>query len=150
MYEVLNIRSLKQATPNLRVINLWGVSFVDDSHVEAFSSNCIQLAVLCLNYCPKVQVCNILDTSTPVQYYTTHLGEQSEDLAAALQAPDLLDAAADRPGGGAGQPGGVGQGQLPVRAGHHCHGPEHPRDPGHLDQDPCSHMALCWTAGWDD
>ena len=65
MYEVLNIRSLKQvgvryqcwcgeylivtvhvqATPNLRVINMWGVSFVDDSHIEAFSSNCIQLAV---------------------------------------------------------------------------------------------------------
>ena len=58
MYEVLNIRSLKQATPNLRVINLWGVSFVDDSHIEAFSSNCIQLAVLCVNYCPKVQVSN--------------------------------------------------------------------------------------------
>ena len=34
-----------QATPNLRVINMWGVSFVDDSHIEAFSSNCIQLAV---------------------------------------------------------------------------------------------------------
>ena len=45
MYEVLNIRTLKQATPNLRVINMWGVSFVDDSHIEAFSSNCIQLAV---------------------------------------------------------------------------------------------------------
>lgn len=55
VYEVLNIRTLKQATPNLRVINLWGVSFVDDSHIEAFSSNCIQLAVLCVNYCSKVQ-----------------------------------------------------------------------------------------------
>ena len=63
-----------QATPNLRVINMWGVSFVDDSHIEAFSSNCIQLAVtilifnigfvmaclfltqvLCVNYCSKVQ-----------------------------------------------------------------------------------------------
>ena len=43
-----------QATPNLRVINMWGVSFVDDSHIEAFSSNCIQLAVLCVSYCPKV------------------------------------------------------------------------------------------------
>ena len=56
MYEVLNIRSLKQATPNLSVINLWGVSFVDDSHVEAFSSNCIQLAALSLNFCTKVKV----------------------------------------------------------------------------------------------
>ena len=72
VYEVLNIRSLKQvgircqdecgenllvtvqATPNLRVINMWGVSFVDDAHIEAFSSNCIQLAVLCVSYCPKV------------------------------------------------------------------------------------------------
>ena len=34
VYEVLNIRSLKQATPNLVVINMWGVSFVDDSHIE--------------------------------------------------------------------------------------------------------------------
>ena len=56
MYEVLNIRSLKQATPNLSVINLWGVSFVDDSHVEAFSSNCIQLAALSLNFCTRVKV----------------------------------------------------------------------------------------------
>ena len=54
MYEVLNIRSLKQATPNLVVINMWGVSFVDDAHIEAFSSNCIQLAVMCVSYCPKV------------------------------------------------------------------------------------------------
>ena len=34
MYEVLNIRTLKQATPNLVIINMWGVSFVDDSHIE--------------------------------------------------------------------------------------------------------------------
>ena len=59
VYEVLNIRSLKQATPNLVVINMWGVSFVDDAHIEAFSSNCIQLAVLCVSYCPKVRLfCN--------------------------------------------------------------------------------------------
>jgi len=55
VYEVLNIRTLKQATPNLRVINMYGISFVDDTHIEAFSSNCIQLAVLCVNYCSKVQ-----------------------------------------------------------------------------------------------
>jgi hypothetical protein len=96
VYEVLNIRSLKQATPNLRVINLWGVSFVDDSHVEAFSSNCIQLAVLCLNYCPKVQVCNLPHREHPLISFTT--GKQSEDSSAALQAPHLLNAAADRPG----------------------------------------------------
>ena len=45
VYEVVNIKTLKQATPNLRIINLYGVSFVDDTHVEAFSSNCIQLQV---------------------------------------------------------------------------------------------------------
>lgn len=54
VYEVLNIRSLKSATPNLRVISMYGVSFVDDSHMEAFSSNCIQLAVLNVSYCSKV------------------------------------------------------------------------------------------------
>ena len=52
-FEVLKIRTLKSATPNLRVINMYGISFVDDSHIEAFSSNCIQLAVLCVNYCSK-------------------------------------------------------------------------------------------------
>ena len=45
VYEVLNIKTLKQATPNLRVINLWGITFLDDTHIEAFSSNCIQLQV---------------------------------------------------------------------------------------------------------
>jgi hypothetical protein len=45
VYEVVNIKTLKQATPNLRIINLWGISFIDDSHIEAFSSNCIQLQV---------------------------------------------------------------------------------------------------------
>lgn len=54
VYEVLNIRTLKSATPNLRVINMYGISFVDDTHIEAFSSNCIQLSVLCVNYCSKV------------------------------------------------------------------------------------------------
>ncbi len=45
VYEVLNIKTLKQATPNLRIITLWGITFLDDSHIEAFSSNCIQLQV---------------------------------------------------------------------------------------------------------
>ena len=54
--EVLIIRTLKSATPNLRVINMYGISFVDDSHIEAFSSNCIQLAVLCVNYCSKAKL----------------------------------------------------------------------------------------------
>ena len=45
VYEVVNIKTLKQATPNLRIINLYGIAFLDDSHIEAFSSNCIQLQV---------------------------------------------------------------------------------------------------------
>ena len=43
IYEVINIHKLKSATPNLRVVNMYGINFVDDSHVEAFSSNCIQV-----------------------------------------------------------------------------------------------------------
>jgi hypothetical protein len=43
IYEVINVHKLKSATPNLRVINLFGINFVDDSHIEAFSSNCIQV-----------------------------------------------------------------------------------------------------------
>ena len=45
VYEVVNIKTLKQATQNLRIINLYGITFLDDTHVEAFSSNCIQLQV---------------------------------------------------------------------------------------------------------
>lgn len=44
-YEVLNINKLKSTTPNLRVINLYGINFVDDSHIDAFSSNCIQVGL---------------------------------------------------------------------------------------------------------
>ena len=58
-YDASKIRTLKSATPNLRVINMYGISFVDDSHIEAFSSNCIQLAVLCVNYCSKASIINL-------------------------------------------------------------------------------------------
>nr|CAG4643855.1 EOG090X03ZI [Lepidurus arcticus] len=53
IYEVINIHKLKSATPNLRVINLYGINFLDDSHVDAFSSNCIQLECLAVTYCAK-------------------------------------------------------------------------------------------------
>ncbi|XP_076308269.1 uncharacterized protein LOC143223757 [Tachypleus tridentatus] len=53
IYEVINIHKLKSSVPNLRVVNLYGIVFVDDSHVEAFSSNCIQLESLALNFCTK-------------------------------------------------------------------------------------------------
>ncbi|OWR43326.1 F-box/LRR-repeat protein 2 [Danaus plexippus plexippus] len=54
IYEVINVHKLKSATPNLRVINLYGINFVDDSHIDAFSSNCIQLECLAVNFCNKV------------------------------------------------------------------------------------------------
>lgn len=44
IYEVINVHRLKSATPNLRVINLYGINFVDDTHIDAFSSNCIQVS----------------------------------------------------------------------------------------------------------
>ncbi|XP_045608130.1 F-box/LRR-repeat protein 2 isoform X2 [Procambarus clarkii] len=54
IYEVINIHKLKSATPNLKVVNLYGINFVDDSHIEAFSSNCIQLECMAVNFCSKV------------------------------------------------------------------------------------------------
>nr|CAG4645448.1 EOG090X03ZI [Lynceus sp. MCZ IZ 141354] len=53
IYEVINIHKMKSATPNLRVVNLYGINFLDDTHVEAFSSNCIQLECLAVTYCTK-------------------------------------------------------------------------------------------------
>jgi len=54
IYEVINIGKIKAHTPNLRVINLYGISFVDDTHVEMLSSNCIHLESLSLSFCLKV------------------------------------------------------------------------------------------------
>lgn len=54
IYEVINVHKMKSATPNLRVINLYGINFIDDSHIDAFSSNCIQLECLAVNFCNKV------------------------------------------------------------------------------------------------
>ncbi|CAD5220219.1 unnamed protein product [Bursaphelenchus xylophilus] len=54
VYETLNFYKLKQFTPNLRVVNLWGVPFVNDDHVDALSSNTAHLECLCVNYCQKV------------------------------------------------------------------------------------------------
>jgi len=55
IYEVINIGKIKAHTPNLRVVNLYGISFVDDTHVELLSSNCIHLESLALNYCLRVK-----------------------------------------------------------------------------------------------
>lgn len=52
-YETLNIIKLKQYTPNLRLINFYGISFLDDSHIEALALNCVHLETVALNYCIK-------------------------------------------------------------------------------------------------
>ncbi|ESO01587.1 hypothetical protein HELRODRAFT_81553, partial [Helobdella robusta] len=55
IYEVINIGKIKAQTPNLKVINLYGISFVDDTHIEMLSSNCIHLDTLALNFCLRVK-----------------------------------------------------------------------------------------------
>ena len=53
IYEVINIHKLRGAVPNLKIINLFGINFIDDSHVEAFASSCSDLEYLGLNFCSK-------------------------------------------------------------------------------------------------
>jgi hypothetical protein len=36
-------------------INLYGISFIDDSHIELLTSNCIHLETLALNFCLRVK-----------------------------------------------------------------------------------------------
>jgi hypothetical protein len=55
IYEVINIGKIKAHTPNLRIVNLYGISFIDDTHVELLSSNCIHLECLALNFCLRVK-----------------------------------------------------------------------------------------------
>ena len=55
IYEVVNIGKIKAHTPNLKVANLYGISFVDDSHIELLTSNCIHLETLALNFCLRVK-----------------------------------------------------------------------------------------------
>jgi hypothetical protein len=50
-YETINLSKIKAHAPNLRTINLYGISFIDDSHIEAIASGCIHLECLALNYC---------------------------------------------------------------------------------------------------
>ncbi|XP_076469799.1 S-phase kinase-associated protein 2-like isoform X2 [Babylonia areolata] len=55
VYEVINIGKIKAHTPNLRVVNLYGITFLDDSHVEMLASNCIHIECLALNFCLRVK-----------------------------------------------------------------------------------------------
>ncbi|CAH8832793.1 unnamed protein product [Trichobilharzia szidati] len=55
IYEVINISKIKAHTPNLRVVNLFGINFIEDSHVELLASNCIHLECVALNFCLNVK-----------------------------------------------------------------------------------------------
>jgi hypothetical protein len=62
------VHKLKSATPNLRVINLYGINFVDDSHIEAFSSNCIQVKIWKPSFLNWIKVKSTLEAFHRGQY----------------------------------------------------------------------------------
>lgn len=68
IYEVINVHKLKSATPNLRVINLYGINFIDDSHIDAFSSNCIQVNYKINDYFDELFRILII-TKTLIEYF---------------------------------------------------------------------------------
>ena len=53
-FEVINIGKIRAHTPNLRIVNFYGVTFVDDTHIEMLAASCIHLEVLAVNYCLQV------------------------------------------------------------------------------------------------
>ncbi|KAK3096130.1 hypothetical protein FSP39_023545 [Pinctada imbricata] len=55
IYEVINIGKIKAHTPNLRVVNMYGITFIDDTHIELLTSNCIHIECLALNFCLRVK-----------------------------------------------------------------------------------------------
>ena len=57
IYEVINIHKLKSAIPNLQVVNLYGINFLDDGHIEAFSSNCIQVGRSTFSISVQIELC---------------------------------------------------------------------------------------------
>uniref|UniRef100_A0A1I8GI14 F-box domain-containing protein n=1 Tax=Macrostomum lignano TaxID=282301 RepID=A0A1I8GI14_9PLAT len=86
IYEVINLSKIKSHTPNLRVVNLYGVMFVDDTHVELLSYNCViwmtgaSLKVL-LEKCKKIKTlllhhCDLKDEHMmAVDWAATHVTE---------------------------------------------------------------------------
>lgn len=52
-YETINISKIKAYTPNLKVVNFYGITFIDDNHIESLASGCIQLECLALNFCSR-------------------------------------------------------------------------------------------------
>ncbi|CAF2589671.1 unnamed protein product [Rotaria sp. Silwood2] len=54
-YETINISKIKTNAPNLRVINLYGIGFIDDNHIELIASGCMHLQCLALNFCVRIR-----------------------------------------------------------------------------------------------
>ncbi|KFD67180.1 hypothetical protein M514_20616 [Trichuris suis] len=54
VYETININKLKSFTPNLRVMNLWGVPFLTDEHIESIAASLPLLECLSFNFCQAV------------------------------------------------------------------------------------------------
>ncbi|CAF2082706.1 unnamed protein product [Rotaria magnacalcarata] len=54
-YETINISKIKTHAPNLRIINLYGIGFIDDNHIELIASGCMHLQCLALNFCVRVR-----------------------------------------------------------------------------------------------
>jgi hypothetical protein len=54
VYETVNLHKIKTYTPNLVIINLWGVAFITDEHVDSLSASFAKLECLAVNYCHKV------------------------------------------------------------------------------------------------
>ncbi|CDW59172.1 F-box-like domain containing protein [Trichuris trichiura] len=54
VYETININKFKSFTPNLRVMNLWGVPFLTDEHIESIAASLPLLECLSFNFCQAV------------------------------------------------------------------------------------------------
>ena len=52
-YETINISKIRAYTPNLRVVNFYGITFIDDTHIEQIANGCIHLECLALNFCSR-------------------------------------------------------------------------------------------------
>uniref|UniRef100_A0A5S6PYS8 F-box domain-containing protein n=1 Tax=Trichuris muris TaxID=70415 RepID=A0A5S6PYS8_TRIMR len=54
VYETVNINKFKNFTPNLRVMNLWGIPFLTDEHIESVAASLPLLESLSFNFCQAV------------------------------------------------------------------------------------------------
>lgn len=55
IYEVINIGKIKVYTLNFRIVNMYGIIFIDDSYIELFIFNCIYIEILVFNFCFRVK-----------------------------------------------------------------------------------------------